>query len=98
MPSDQPDSLSSAESYPQSASSSASIPIAEENFTTPSNFKTHAMFYGENDPVPDLEHNVAELINSLFWVVESRRLERSREKLEKVSLLLAPFEKKDFVG
>lgn len=56
------------------------------------------MFYGENDPVSDLEQNVAELINSLFWVVESKRLERSREKLEKVSLLLAPFEKKDFVG
>lgn len=56
------------------------------------------MFYGENDLVPDLEQNVAELINSLFWVVESKRLERSREKLEKVSLLLAPFEKKDFVG
>lgn len=56
------------------------------------------MFYGENDPVPDLEQNVADLINSLFWVVESKRLERSREKLEKVSLLLAPFEKKDFVG
>lgn len=41
---------------------------------------------------------MADLINSLFWVVESKRLERSREKLEKVSLLLAPFEKRDFVG
>lgn len=98
IPSEQADSLSSGESFPQSASSSASIPLPEENFTTPSNFKTHAMFYGENDPVPDLEQNVADLINALFWVVESRRLERSREKLEKVSLLLAPFEKKDFVG
>lgn len=56
------------------------------------------MFYGENDPVADLEQNVADLINSLFWVVESKRLERSREKVEKVTLLLAPFEKKDFVG
>ncbi|XP_061718649.1 protein brunelleschi [Cydia pomonella] len=98
IPSEQADSLSSGESFPQSASSSASIPLPEENFTTPSNFKTHAMFYGENDPVPDLEQNVADLINALFWVVESKRLERSREKLEKVSLLLAPFEKKDFVG
>lgn len=72
--------------------------MPEENFTTPSNFKTHAMFYGENDPVLDLEQHVADLINSLFWVVESKRLERSKEKLEKVSLLLAPFEKRDFVG
>ncbi|XP_049875620.1 protein brunelleschi [Pectinophora gossypiella] len=93
VPSEQPDSLSSSESFPRSSSS-----VQEENFTTPSNFKTHAMFYSENDPVPDLEQNVADLINSLFWVVESKRLERSREKLEKVTLLLAPFEKKDFVG
>ncbi|XP_068618004.1 protein brunelleschi [Battus philenor] len=92
------DSLSSNESFPRSSSSSASYAIQEENFTTPSNFKTHAMFYGENEPVQDLEQNVADLINSLFWVVESKRLERSREKLDKVSLLLAPFEKKDFVG
>ncbi|KOB69480.1 NIK-and IKBKB-binding protein-like protein [Operophtera brumata] len=95
LPSEQADSLTSAESFPQSVSSTASCP-QEEHFTTPSNFKTHAMFYGENEPVADLEQNVAELINSLFWVVESKRLERSREKLDKVSLLLAPFEKKDF--
>lgn len=97
IPSDQPDSLTSSESLPQSTISNTSNP-QEEHFTTPSNFKTHAMFYGENDAIPDLEQNVADLINSLFWVVESKRLERSREKLEKVSLLLAPFEKKDFVG
>lgn len=97
-PSEQADSLSSLDSFPQSTSSISSYPLQEEHFTTPSNFKTHAMFYGENDPVPDLEQNVADLINSLFWVVESKRLERSKEKLEKVSLLLAPFEKKDFVG
>ncbi|CAG9112030.1 unnamed protein product [Plutella xylostella] len=75
LPSDQaepPSSLSSADSFPQSTSSTMSIPVHEENFTTPSNFKTHAMFYGENDPVPDLEQNVADLINSLFWVVESK--------------------------
>ncbi|CAG4956680.1 unnamed protein product [Parnassius apollo] len=97
-PSEQSDSLSSNDTFLRSSSSSASYAVQEEHFTTPSNFKTHAMFYGENDPVPDLEQNVADLINSLFWVVESKRLERSREKLDKVSLLLAPFEKKDFVG
>ncbi|XP_032518719.2 protein brunelleschi isoform X1 [Danaus plexippus] len=96
LPSEAADSLSSCDSIAQSSSSTYSV--QEENFTTPSNFKTHALFYGENDPVPDLEQHVAELINSLFWVVESKRLERSREKLEKVSLLLAPFEKRDFVG
>ncbi|KAB0793804.1 hypothetical protein PPYR_13424 [Photinus pyralis] len=69
-----------------------------EKFTTPTNFKTRALFYNESDPCTDLENQLTEFINSLFWVLESKRLERSREKLERVSLLLAPFEKKDFVG
>lgn len=70
----------------------------QEPFTTPPNFKTRALFYEESDPCTDLEAQITDFINSLFWVLESKRLERSREKLERVSLLLAPFEKKDFVG
>lgn len=69
-----------------------------EKFTTPSNFKTRALFYDEASPCTDLENQITEFVNSLFWVLESKRLERSREKLERVSLLFAPFEKKDFVG
>ncbi|ERL92726.1 hypothetical protein D910_10036 [Dendroctonus ponderosae] len=69
-----------------------------EKYTTPSNFKTRALFYDEVSPCEDLENQITEFINSLFWVLESKRLERSREKLERVSLLYAPFEKKDFVG
>ncbi|VVD01877.1 unnamed protein product [Leptidea sinapis] len=98
LPSEAAESLSSAESFSRSPSSTASYSNQEENFTTPSNFKTHAMFYGENDPMLDMEQQISDLINSLFWVVESKRLERSKEKLEKVSLLLVPFEKKDYVG
>ncbi|KAG4079459.1 hypothetical protein HA402_005156 [Bradysia odoriphaga] len=70
----------------------------DEEFTTPSNFKSQAFFYPENDPCDNLETSVAEFVNSLFWILESKRLERTREKIEKVSLLYAPFEKKDFVG
>ncbi|XP_066262236.1 protein brunelleschi [Euwallacea similis] len=84
------------------SSSSESSPIKQESniekFTTPSNFKTRALFYDETSPCVDLENQISEFINSLFWVLESKRLERSREKLERVSLLYAPFEKKDFVG
>ncbi|CAG9766365.1 unnamed protein product [Ceutorhynchus assimilis] len=69
-----------------------------EKYTTPSNFKTRALFYDETSACVDLENQIVEFINSLFWVLESKRLERSREKLERVSLLFAPFEKKDFVG
>lgn len=88
-------SNSSSESDTKSPTDSSS---AIEKFTTPSNFKTRALFYDESSPCVDLETQINEFINSLFWVLESKRLERSREKLERVSLLLAPFEKKDFVG
>ncbi|KAL1513674.1 hypothetical protein ABEB36_003053 [Hypothenemus hampei] len=69
-----------------------------EKFVSPSNFKTRALYYDEVAPCADLENQIVEFINALFWVLESKRLERSREKLERVSLLFAPFEKKDFIG
>lgn len=65
---------------------------------TPSNFKSQAYFYAENDPCTDLEGNIIEFLSALFWILESKRLEKSREKIDKVALLQAPFEKKDFVG
>ncbi|XP_015605441.1 protein brunelleschi [Cephus cinctus] len=68
-----------------------------KSFSTPSNFKTRAVFYAD-ESCPDLEAQIAECLNSLFWILESKRLERSREKIDRVSLLLAPFEKKDFIG
>lgn len=92
---DNSNSNSSSES--DSKSPTESSPEIEK-FTTPSNFKTRALFYDESSPCMDLEMQINEFINSLFWVLESKRLERSREKLERVSLLLAPFERKDFVG
>lgn len=70
----------------------------QDEFTTPSNFKSQAFFYREQDIGMDLEARVGDFLSALFWVLESRRLERSREKADKVSLLLAPFEKRDFVG
>lgn len=70
----------------------------QDEYTTPSNFKAQAFFYRENDPCADLEQHMQDFVNALFWVLESRRLERSREKVEKASLLMAPFEKRDFVG
>lgn len=70
----------------------------ELKFTTPANFKSNAKFYPENDSCADLDTLLTEFIGSLFWILESKRLDRSREKIEKVALLLAPFEKKDFVG
>lgn len=64
----------------------------------PTIFKSRGFFYTENSTCSNLESRVTDLIHSLFWILESKRLERSKEKFDKVSLLLAPFEKKDFVG
>uniref|UniRef100_A0A0C9R0S0 Bru_0 protein n=1 Tax=Fopius arisanus TaxID=64838 RepID=A0A0C9R0S0_9HYME len=68
-----------------------------QDFTTPSNFKTTAAFYG-SDECPTLEAEVIHCLESLFWVLESKRLKISREKIEQVPLLLAAFERKDFIG
>jgi trafficking protein particle complex subunit 9 len=75
--------------------------------TIPSNFKARALYYVDeeaavrlyspNEPCL-LDCDIKEFVSSLFWVLEHKRLERSREKLDKVTLLLAPFEKKDIIG
>ncbi|ETN60672.1 NIK and IKK{beta} binding protein [Anopheles darlingi] len=70
----------------------------EKCFQTPSYFKSRAFFYAENDPCLNLETKISEFITSLYYILELKRLEKTREKLDKAPLLLAPFEKKDFVG
>uniref|UniRef100_A0A182RGD0 NIK and IKK(beta) binding protein n=1 Tax=Anopheles funestus TaxID=62324 RepID=A0A182RGD0_ANOFN len=70
----------------------------EKCFQTPSNFKSRAFFYPENDPCSNLETKISEFITSIYYILELKRMEKTREKLEKAPLLLAPFEKKDFVG
>lgn len=82
----------------QSNDEVSAIKILKSSFTTPSNFKSNVTFYIENGPCTDLEPFISDFVNSLFWILEKKRLERSHEKLDKVPLLLAPFEKKDFVG
>lgn len=76
----------------------AQVKRLQDEFTTPSNFKAQAFFYRENDACLDLEAHINDFVNALFWILESRRLERSREKVEKFVLLTAPFEKRDFIG
>lgn len=68
-------------------------------FVPPSFFKSRGLFYAtDGEESASLEDTISEFLSSIFWVLESKRHERSREKIERVSLLLAPFEKKDFVG
>ena len=72
--------------------------LTDNNMVLPTIFKSRGFFYSENSTCSNLESRVTDFIHSLFWILESKRLERSKEKFDKVSLLLAPFEKKDFVG
>lgn len=55
--------------------------------------KTHVWFYPDYDSCTDLEEKFTEFALSLFWVLEGKRVDRSFEK--KLTLLMAPFEKKD---
>lgn len=72
--------------------------LIDSNMVMPTVFKSRGFFYSENSTCSNLESRITDFIHSLFWILESKRLERSKEKFDKVSLLLAPFEKKDFVG
>lgn len=52
------------------------------SFPTPSNFKSRALFYatdGEHSAM--LESQISEFLSYLFWVLESKRHERCREKV-----------------
>lgn len=79
----------------------ASSPSSSKKFiiASPVNSRsTHCIVYPGTDNCDQLEHDVKEFLNSLFWILESKRLDRSFEKQDKIPLLTAPFEKKNFVG
>lgn len=51
------------------------------SFPTPSNFKSRAIFYASDVEMESLESHVSEFLSTLFWVLESKRHERCREKV-----------------
>lgn len=72
--------------------------LADNNMVMPTVFKSRGFIYNENSSCSNLESRINEFVNAIFWILESKRLERMKEKFDKMTLLLAPFEKKDFVG
>jgi hypothetical protein len=60
----------------------------------------HVICYpAEENCAGDLEQKMRDFVLSLFWVLESKRLDRrSLERQDRMALLTAPFEKKDMVG
>ena len=59
---------------------------------------TQIIFYPTVEDCLDLKAKIREFVEALFWVLESKRLDRSQERAEKLTMLTAPFEKKDYVG
>ncbi|XP_076862208.1 trafficking protein particle complex subunit 9 isoform X2 [Brachyhypopomus gauderio] len=61
--------------------------------------RTDVAFYPTFDDCPDVEKRVEDFVESIFIVLESKRLDRTTDKAgDKIPLLCVPFEKKDFVG
>ncbi|KAM4630730.1 trafficking protein particle complex subunit 9 isoform 2-T2 [Polymixia lowei] len=61
--------------------------------------RTDVAFYPSYDECPDVEKRVEDFVESIFIVLESKRLDRATDKSgDKIPLLCVPFEKKDFVG
>nr|XP_046219961.1 trafficking protein particle complex subunit 9-like [Oncorhynchus gorbuscha] len=61
--------------------------------------RTDVAFYPSYDDCPDVEKRVEDFVESIFIVLESKRLDRATDKSgDKIPLLCVPFEKKDFLG
>ncbi|KFM64885.1 hypothetical protein X975_24307, partial [Stegodyphus mimosarum] len=94
-------SICSSSSSSLSPTVDSNSPSSSKKFIIPStvnSMSTHCVIYQGTDSCDQLEQDINEFIHSLFWVLESKRLDRSFEKQDKIPLLTAPFEKKNFVG
>ena len=68
------------------------------HFSTTSTTNEYVRYESEEQCCEQIEHRLKEFITGLFWVLESKRLDRASEKMDKIPLLMAPFEKKDLIG
>lgn len=86
--------LDSTHDTSHSSMNSSGSQASRVSLQPPSNFKTRALFYPTGDHAVNIESQLQEFVSSLFWVLESKRLDKSQEKLERPPLLCAPFERK----
>ena len=76
----------------------APAPAAGDPLTPPGSFRARTLCYAGVESCDDLDAQLQEFVASLFWVLEAKRVDKSAERSDKLSLLCAPFERKDFVG
>lgn len=68
------------------------------NSLTKDSTGAEVLFFPSIQDCSDLEEKLKEFIVSLFFVLEGKRLDRSFERHDRIQLLCAPFERKDYVG
>lgn len=68
------------------------------NSLTKESTGSEIVFYPDLETAGDLESRIKEFVTSVYYVLEGKRLDRSFERNDKLTLLCAPFEKKDYVG
>ncbi|XP_065583206.1 protein brunelleschi-like isoform X2 [Artemia franciscana] len=66
--------------------------------STASQQNTRLLFYPSLELSSEIETDLLEFLNSLYWILESKRVNKSMEKIERVILLCAPFERRDVIG
>ncbi|XP_071854715.1 trafficking protein particle complex subunit 9-like isoform X2 [Apostichopus japonicus] len=72
--------------------------LAEEAEKTSNGVPAGVFLFENVEECEQLEDRVKDFGSSLFWVLESKRLERLKDRSDKLPLLMVPFEKKDMVG
>ncbi|KAL3887830.1 hypothetical protein ACJMK2_000223 [Sinanodonta woodiana] len=84
--------------------------VLEENETKETVIRPHSnsfskestgsevIFFPAISKSADMDEKLKEFITSIFFVLDGKRLDRSFERADKMQLLCAPFEKKDYIG
>lgn len=67
---------------------------AEETVTDSVLSSSDVLCYSSVDEALNIDEHIVEFLLSLFWVLESKRLDRSCEHVDNLTLLTAPFEQR----
>jgi hypothetical protein len=96
------------ETIPTNGGNNGEVSDEEEDSKAPSWFRSShhkqtrlLQYHGEAETYrAGMVADIEDFVSSLFWILESKRVEASREQGagERLTLLCAPFERKDFVG
>nr|XP_027201589.1 trafficking protein particle complex subunit 9-like [Dermatophagoides pteronyssinus] len=87
-----------------SSTTSLSPPLSSSNCDPSISHQHHSsanefiQFESNEQCCQEIQLKTKDFLNGLFWTLESKRLDKTREKKDKIPLLMAPCEKKDLIG